>query len=328
MPGTFAHILLVDSLCRGDCLDEIDELGSTLKLALTTNRKFCELGAVSPDYPYLVLLDKESAGWANVMHYWKTADFVRRAVYHLLHSGFGPLESEDAQRGLAWIFGYAAHVVADLTVHPVIECKVGPYEGHETAHRICEMHQDAHIFHVRLGKEIQSLEYIDRAGLRDCGERVGETDRLAPAIAGLWQMVLDEIPLPALAGQQWPARPQHRAEPDHWHHHYVNTIDLIGHKQQYLLLARGIAEPQGFIYPHFKDVEAQYVANLDTPANIRMSYTEIFERARQNILTVWRQIGTALAVGDPELVTLVNGNLDTGRADGTPLSGPRIFWTV
>jgi hypothetical protein len=141
-------------------------------------------------------------------------------------------------------------------------------------------------------------------------------------------MVLDEIPLPALAGQQWPARPQHRAEPDHWHHHYVNTIDLIGHKQQYLLLARGIAEPQGFIYPHFKDVEAQYVANLDTPANIRMSYTEIFERARQNILTVWRQIGTALAVGDPELVTLVNGNLDTGRADGTPLSGPRIFWTV
>jgi hypothetical protein len=319
-------MILVDSLCLGSQLDGIVELTDEIKLALTTNRKFCELGAVSPDYPYLVLFDDESAGWANVMHYWRTTDFIRRAVYHLLHSGFGPLASDDAQRCIAWLFGYAAHVVADMTVHPVIECKVGPYEGHETPHRICEMHQDAHIFKTHLGEEVQSLEYVNRAGLRDCGERIGETNKLAPAIARLWQLVLNEVPLAELADQPWPVKPLHPPQPDAWHHHYVNTIDLIAGKQRYLFLAKGVAEAQGYIYPRWKDIDQGYIADLRTPIQTTMRYDQVFERARQNVISVWRQLGNALRAGDPALVALVNGNLDTGLADGTAPGGPRIFW--
>ena len=80
MAGTYAHIGLVYSICRDtNALDSIQSLTESMKRSLMLNLKFCELGAVSPDYPYLTLLDSDAEGWANVMHYWKTADFIRHA---------------------------------------------------------------------------------------------------------------------------------------------------------------------------------------------------------------------------------------------------------
>ena len=32
------------------------------------------------------------------------------------------------QKGLAWLLGYCAHVATDVTIHPVVEMKVGPYD--------------------------------------------------------------------------------------------------------------------------------------------------------------------------------------------------------
>ena len=62
MAGTFAHITLVDSLCQdADALDSIDTLSPTMKRALMQFNNFCELGAVSPDTPYLTLLSADSA---------------------------------------------------------------------------------------------------------------------------------------------------------------------------------------------------------------------------------------------------------------------------
>jgi len=37
-------------------------------------------------------------------------------------------------------------VVADVTIHPILELKVGSYAEHKMGHRTCEMHQDAYIF--------------------------------------------------------------------------------------------------------------------------------------------------------------------------------------
>ena len=81
MAGTFAHITLVDKLCQdNDVLNGITTLTPAMRQALKLYRPFCELGAISPDAPYLQLLSGDSARWANVMHYWKTADFVRHAI--------------------------------------------------------------------------------------------------------------------------------------------------------------------------------------------------------------------------------------------------------
>ena len=100
MPGTFAHIALAGYLCWSDQLDRVSELPNYIKAALGSYSKFCELGAVSPDYPYLALCDNEAKGWANVMHYWQTADFLRRGVVTLAPLVIcSPLAPRSALRG-------------------------------------------------------------------------------------------------------------------------------------------------------------------------------------------------------------------------------------
>ena len=135
MPGTFAHMTFVDAVCA-ESLDAIPGLNPEIKEALGLFQNYLELGSVSPDYPSLVVLDKGATGWANVMHYYATADFVRDVVRRLVEHP--PLDREDRLRCVAWLFGYVSHLVADLTVHPVIAMKVGCYEGHEGDHRCCE----------------------------------------------------------------------------------------------------------------------------------------------------------------------------------------------
>jgi hypothetical protein len=183
MPGTFAHITLVDTICQdADALDAINTLTPSMKGALMRFSNFCELGAVSPDTPYLKLLSKDAKCWANTMHYWKPADFIRRAVPQLYGMNFG---ATDTKKCFAWLFGYSAHVVADYTVHPVINLRVGPYEQNQLHHRLCELNQDVYIFHKLGLGDVSTAEYIKRCGIESCADE-GDDDRLDPAVRKLW----------------------------------------------------------------------------------------------------------------------------------------------
>lgn len=325
MPGTFAHITLAGSLCGSDQLDRVTEVPDYIKAALGRYSKFCELGAVSPDYPYLVLRDNEAKGWANVMHYWQTADFLRRGVSLL--SAVGDLQSTDAQKCIAWLFGYASHVVADLTVHPVIELIVGgPYAGHETEHRVCEMHQDVYIFQKRLKLEIGSAEHLRASGIRDCGEILGDIHHLATPIKRLWTAILNEISLDQVILPGQVPKPCTAPQPDRWHHHYVTKIDNFAEEGKWLFLARGFFESQGLVYPPCDKVQAQFINNLELPGGGTANYEEVFDRATGNVIETWRQLGTAFTKADSKLVTLANANLDTGWADAAQAGAPRLFW--
>jgi hypothetical protein len=108
---------------------------------------------------------------------------------------FADFRSPDAQRCIAWLFGYASHVVADLTVHPVVEKLVGPYETNATEHHHCELHQDAYIFMKKFAEGIASMEYLERGGLQDCGAKLGDTHHLHPAVSRLWTLIVGEVPL-------------------------------------------------------------------------------------------------------------------------------------
>jgi len=327
VPGAFAHITLVDSLCEATLLDGFPELPDVAKRALLSYLKFCELGAVSPDYPYLVLGSQNAAGWANVMHYWRTADFIRNGVRHLLDRT--ALDSPDGQKCLAWLFGYASHVVADLTIHPVIELIVGPYATHKTQHRVCEMHQDTYIFNQLVGERIDTVEYLKHAGLRDCGENLGDTHHLAPAITSLWTYILSDVPIDAvtLPTPDLP-RPTSPPQPDEWHHDYVTTIDGFAEEGKRFFLARGALESCGVVYPPPSKVKKEFIKQLKTPNQGTADYDAVFERARQNVITIWRELGSAITARDPSPVLLANANLDTGKADGTPPDSPPIFWTA
>jgi hypothetical protein len=136
MPGAFAHITMVN------CLSEtarLKKLPSAAAKAVLKNFKFCELGAVSPDYPYLVVGDHNAKNWANSMHHERTGEMIHAGIENLKGSTGSALN-----KGIAWLLGYAAHVTTDVTIHPVVEMKVGPYKGNEKKHRICEMNQDSY----------------------------------------------------------------------------------------------------------------------------------------------------------------------------------------
>lgn len=72
MPAAYAHITLVNILRETHRLQAIPGLPREAIAAVLDYFKFCELGAVSPDYPYLAIGDANTANWADLMHYEKT----------------------------------------------------------------------------------------------------------------------------------------------------------------------------------------------------------------------------------------------------------------
>lgn len=145
------------------------------------------MGAVSPDYPYLDIGNKDAEQWADLMHNYRTGEMIQIGINAL--QGIG---GEEKREGLAWLLGYAAHVVADVTIHPIVGLKTGlPYKDHKTDHRKCEMHQDAYVFQrLNLG-EIGLAEHLD-SGIKAYGD-VDNSDNLDREIERLWGIMLQRV---------------------------------------------------------------------------------------------------------------------------------------
>ena len=321
MAGPFAHMILVDTLCQdASVLDSIDTLTKKMKQGLMKFPKFCELGAASPDCPYLKLLSEEAARWGNIMHYWKTADFIRRAVPYVHNLDW---RSADTLKCFAWLFGYTAHVVTDSTVHPVVNLRVGPYEQNKKEHRRCELHQDTYIFQKLTEDDIGTAEYVRRCGIGSCADPTNR-HRLDPAISELWRRGLKGVPLGSVTmkGGLLPA-PESPPDPDDWFRHYVKMLDKFAEEGGRVpRLCREIGEDAGLFYPEFREVDQSYIEKLPTPDNTTTDYDQLFERAQQNVRSSWRELGAALDSGDENLFTLANVDLDTGLAE----DGSFVHW--
>lgn len=321
MAGTFTHLALVYSLCRDvDALNSIPYMTSPMKRALMGSMKFCDLGAVSPDYPYLTLLNNNAAGWANVMHYWNTADLIRRAIPIIYEMHYG---STNALHSIAWIFGYLAHVITDLTVHPVINLKVGRYEENKTEHRVCEMNQDVYIFSQMGLGNIINAEYIRDCGIAACSDP-NDKKKLDPIISSIWSGILNSIPLSTIELPDGVTKPDSAAELDKWHNNFVFMIDKIADEGGSLPpISRHFAEQKGLVYPDLKNLNLDYIKNLSSPNGGSMHFDELFRITQENIKQGWSELAHALDKGKPEFLLLANGNLDTG------LSGSQsIFWSA
>ena len=149
----------------------------------STTLRFCELGAISPDYPYLDIAHPDACQWADRMHYQKTGDMVKAGI-DLIRKLDGPSQ----QKTFAWLLGYTSHVVTDVTIHPVVELKVGEYQKNKGRHRICEMHQDAYIFQRLNIGEIGLAEHLD-SGIWGCCAPWQRKAR--HGVAGTWQRMLE-----------------------------------------------------------------------------------------------------------------------------------------
>ncbi len=310
MAGTFAHITLVDSLCQNaDALDTISSLTTKMKRALMQSVNFCEFGAVSQDTPYLKLLCADAARWANVMHYWQTTEFIRRAIPYVNALDF---RRTDTQKCFAWLFGYTAHIVTDFTVHPVINLRVGPYEQNKLRHRVCELNQDVYIFHKLGFGDVSTAEYIKRCGIESCADEADD-DKLDPDIRKLWCYCLEGFPPGSIKMKDGLPAPKDPPDPDEWFAHYVGMIDKFAEEGgKFPWLCREIIGSKGLVYPQLNEVDQTFIQNLKMPDSTTADYDYVFEQAQQNIMKSWCELGAALDAGDQSLFTLANGDLDTG----------------
>jgi hypothetical protein len=109
------------------------------------------------------------------MHYEKTGDMIKAGI-NLIKN----MEGASQQKAFSWLLGYTSHVIKDVTIHPVIELKVGEYQKNTDKHRICTMHQDAHILQrLNLGK-VGLAEPLD-SGIWGCCDEP-DSEKLDPAI--------------------------------------------------------------------------------------------------------------------------------------------------
>lgn len=306
MPGAYAHITLVNLAKEPARLEAGPGIPAAAGLALRWFG-YCELGAVSPDYPYLTMSGPSEA-WADLMHYEHTGDVVKAGV-EVVRSLSGP----EKEKAFAWLLGYAAHVITDATVHPVVELKVGTYAQNKVAHRRCEMHQDAYIFQrLDLGG-VGLSEHLD-SGIRRCGPASGELD---PVIAATWREMLRRC-----HPTQFSANPP---DIDRWHGAFKRMVDDIAEEGNKLMpLARHVAVNCGLTYPEPNEIDgSEYIDALDTPHG-PLPYDRVFDKALGHVVEGWHLIANGVFENGTGYQTAFgNWDMDTGR-DG---SGKLVLWT-
>lgn len=308
MPAGYAHITLVNELKVPRRLEGITDFPREAISALLKYAKFCELGAVSPDYPYLALLDDGAKRWADTMHYDRTGEIIHAGLRRLQ-----VMKGRARAKSLAWLLGYAAHVATDVSIHPVVEMKVGPYESNKTAHRVCELHQDAYIFQrMNLGA-LGLSEYLD-SGIAACRD-TSDPERLDRDIASLWRHMLREVH-PA----EFAANPPNV---DKWHSGFNLAIDKIAEEGDRLIpIARHLGMDAGLTYPGIGEIEPEFIRSLATPSGTQ-DYDAVFDSAIDNVGGVWQVAATAVIQGqNTYLAKIGNWNLDTGRDERARL----VFW--
>ena len=308
MPGAYAHITLVNELREPVRLEGISGFPFEIIPSILKNFKYCEMGGVSPDYPYLAIMDGDAAKWADVMHYEHTVDMIHSGIKHLRKIN----DKNIRGKCIAWLLGYAAHVTGDVTIHPIVQLKVGPYEENQKAHRVCEMNQDAYIFQrLNLG-EIGLSEHLD-SGISKCGGAAGNLDS---DIKSLWLAMLKDV-YPSMFEDNPPNL-------DAWHSGFKNIVDNFAEEGNKLIpLARHVAAKAGLTYPAEENIDQQFIANLKTPTGVE-HYDVIFDAAVKNIGVVWSEIANAIVNDSHTMQLLVgNWNLDTGENE----AGKIVFWS-
>lgn len=295
MSGAYTHITIAN---EARALARKTSLRRTTLAAIGTHLKYVELGAVSPDFPYLCI-DLSQNPWADAMHHTNSASFLRAAVAAIHGSS-----TEQQPRQIAWLLGFASHIMTDMTIHPVIELKVGPFIGNETAHRVCEMHQDAYLF-PRLNVGSAALTQHLKTGIATCNG-TEDSDDLDPAIARVWFDALVATH-PGMAASNAP-------DPGAWHKGFRKVLSLVSNVSRLFPLARHVGINYGLTYPLPEEVEEQYTQSLATPEG-PMDLDPLYERARSNVLEMWKGLDAALVHGrSDELDALEDWNLDTGRS--------------
>ncbi len=308
MPGGYTHITLVQLAIEEAKFRRAGLLHDDAKRALGKWKKFCIVGAISPDYPYLDILDSHSTAWADAIHKGRSLSFLRNGVVKIRSM----TDDNVRQKCMAWLFGFASHVAADGTIHPVVNLKVGPYEQNKTAHRRCEMSQDVYA-HAKLNMGKLDFNRQISTNVNDTSD-VNDQDRMDADIAQLWHDLLTDV----YSSVDPPLQPP---KVNDWHRG-MRTMMKIGESGDVLFpFARHVAANQGLVYP--LTPAATYIKRLKVPDGSTQDFEAVFQKALGNILGLWEWLALSLQSKASSLDTQVSWSLDTGIDENDRM----IYWS-
>ncbi len=308
MPGPYAHITLLHKLNKPARLESIFTPASGYAQIIRDHFNYCCMGAVSPDYPNLARRDEHAFRWADAMHC--------SHACRMITSGIRQLEPDDGaarNKQVAWLLGYCAHVATDVTIHPVVQAKVGPYAGNQRQHRICEMNQDSYIFRrMNRGEIGQSNAFAET--IATCTNSV-DGDDMDRDIARLWMGMFRDVHPELYA--------LHTPNVDLWQNEFNGMVRRAKSNTVRLFpLAGVISNKLSLAYPQFRDIDDQYIEEQLIPAEppIHRHYDQLFDRAINNVATLWGQVEQSISNNVP--LKLSNWNLDNGLNEDNKL----VFW--
>lgn len=319
MAGGYTHLTLVRSAVTSICNRKYGERTLPWQVALADVleiwSRYAYLGGVSPDYPYLGF----DAEWADRMHKGGTDRMVRAAMPVIYRERLNNPNGRTWQQQFAWLLGFAAHVVTDVVIHPVVNLKVGKYEANKGRHRICEMNQDVWIYRRRINLD---LHYSDnmKTEIKSCGRRFDLEDD----VECLWAECLQSA---------YGSRPGDD-QIDKWHAAFQSLVDFAEAGSKIPFFSRHLVDG-AVAYPDFDDASrSEFVANLLVPlgdgldddgisveSGRPMAFDAVFDRALGKTQEIWDILALDLftddIVGGRHLESFKDWNLDTGADNAT-----------
>jgi hypothetical protein len=310
MPGPFTHLMIC---LKGMNQDEL--LGEELTRFLSANYRFVFLGSESPDLPYLSI-GVGGNKWADAMHYTRTNSQVISCFEAL--DRIWPLKTKADEIKFAWLLGYVSHMVADATVHPIVQAIVGPYnesDENKHNHRICEMTMDSLIFEEITHNDLTYAEFSE--ALRFCKD-----SPFFPDLLDFWQYNL---------ASNYPGM-EHDPEPHIWFKEYTDAIDAV-EGGKVAAIFRHLGAGGDYFYESPNDIRSnapehfqKYYAEVKFPGGSGPFLSNGFYPAVKNVANIWKTLYYGLSSHGLHVSQVVrNWDLDTGGDQDA--GGVVTFWT-
>jgi hypothetical protein len=305
MAGAFTHMAIVSDASKSF------PVGQKFGNLVHTYLNFLTLGSVSPDIPYLAYLALGGFSLADIMHYHQTNGIVHNALHSL---GVAKKKENDWECQLAWLAGFVAHLVADATIHPIVECIAGPCTDPDShsRHTECEMIQDVLIFKEVKNLELTSTQYSDE--LKAC-----RTHASFDKVSEFWA---------AHAKVNCPSGGSF--SPQRVFDSYFALLDTVSGPSG----LAGAFRHLGFKYVYrtyiditttSPDLVQQYYSAIPLPNGLTGSFRKDgFDYAVRNLVAIWSKIDRALFSTENIVDIVPNWNLDTGVNQTT---GVRTYWS-
>jgi len=302
MAGAFTHFIICDIAKRRRSV-----LDSELWRLLNKHSEFLFIGAASPDLPYLSFKTGK-VNWADIMHYERTNSIVTGAFDEMKAAWLSKSDADEIK--LVWILGFVSHLVADATIHPVVQAIVGPYEQNKEEHRMCEMTQDSLIFNMEKSTDMTYAEFSSI--LKFC-----EESKYFDALMDFWKNQV-------VQNYQDKGEEPH---PELWFQTYTEAIDaaeggseVVGFFRHLGVASNYIYKPEEEIVRDYPERNEKYFQKVKLPdETVGYFPTDGFEKAVKNVIEAWNALYLGLGTGIVVVSNIIkNWNLDTGENQDSP----------